>query len=579
MMKYPFKRKIDQLLAKGSGEQLGWLCALTLFIIGIAILVVKLFFFGDMAWEDVVGIFIDSGYSLEPGAHYWFRLILAILSTFVFSALLISVFTNIFDNISESVQNGERRYRLKGHVLVIGKGTSLSNVVRALLDKGKTVVVLCGDNPELGNEVYYYHGTQTDENDILSARPYDAECIYLLGDDSDPNHDALNLRTLSILKKAVPVSDRKIPCFLSIREQETKEVFHFMKNASETNDSESGLMVNIVDEFEYYAEQLLVGTDFLPVIKSSDDKSARFIIFGSGQVAVSTALELAHICHYPSFARNGRRTVITMIDSGISSCYQSMQAAHASLFGMSHHSFISGSGIRTEHTPEAENDFLDIEWEFIEAGCNNPLSRKIICEAAGNPCEELRLLVCLEDSHEAIECALHLPEASHSASRTALYLNDSADIVNLAVSTGMFGDITIFGLANEKISDPLMDDRLKHGQKVNYIYNKAYVNPPAASPEEAWYSISEADKCSSIFCACALPLRKRCFDIDSDRMTVYEAEHRRWMMSALLMGYKPGPVKDKKRFIHPDIVPFDSLSEEEKEKDRILIDAIDYILD
>lgn len=50
------------------------------------------------------------------------------------------------------------------------------------------------------------------------------------------------------------------------------------------------------------------------------------------------------------------------------------------------------------------------------------------------------------------------------------------------------------------------------------------------------------------------------------------------MMSALLMGYKPGPVKDKKRFIHPDIVPFGSLSEDEKNKDKILIDAIDYIL-
>lgn len=578
-MKSPLKRKLDRILAKDSGKQLGWLCTITLSIIIIAVLIVKLFFAeGDFSWEDVVAVFLDPGYSLEAGPHYWFRIILAILSTLVFSALLISVFTNIFDNISESVNNGERRYRLKGHVIVIGEGGSTPSVVQALLDKGKTVVVLSGNDPEFGKEVYYYRGNQTDEAEILSTRPYDAECIYLTGNASDPNHDALNLRTLAILKGAVPATDRRIPCFISIREQEVKEVFQYMKSASESDGFGSGLMVNIIDEFEYYAEQLLVGTDFLPVIRSSEDKAAHFVIFGSGQIAVSTAVEIAHICHYPSFSQFGRRTVITMIDPDISECHQTMLAAHPTLFEMSRHSFISGSGVRTEHVPVPENDFLDIEWEFVEAGHNASIPREMIESSAKDESTELRILVCIEDPHKAVECVLHLPEAARSTSRTALYINDSDDIIQLALSTGMYGDITVFGLANKSITDPLMENRLKLGQRVNFIYNKAYVNPPASSPEEAWYPISEADKCSSIFCACALPLRKECYDIEVEQLSVYEAEHRRWMMSALLMGYKPGPVKDKKRFIHPDIVPFGSLSEDEKNKDKILIDAIDYIL-
>ncbi|MCQ2118347.1 MAG: hypothetical protein MJY84_00325 [Bacteroidales bacterium] len=578
-MKIPFKRKLDRLLAKDSGKQLGWLFTITLLIIFTAILTVRLFFDdGDFSWEDVVAVFLDPGYALEAGPHYWFRIILAVLSTLVFSALLISVFTNIFDNISESVKNGERRYRLKGHVIVIGEGGSVPVVVQTLLDKGKTVVVLSENDPELGSEAYYYHGSQTDEEDILSTRPYDAECIYLTGNSSDPNHDALNLRTLAILKGAVPATDRKIPCFLSIREQEVKEVFQYMKNASESGGCGSGLLVNIIDEFEYYAEQLLVGTDYLPVITSSEDKAARFVIFGSGQVAVSTAVEIAHICHYPSFTRYGRRTVITMIDPDITECRQSMLAAHPTLFEMSHHASISGDGVRTEHVPAPDNDFQDIEWEFVEAGHNGSVPRDIIVSSAKDESTELRILVCIEDSHQAVECTLHLPEYARETSRTALYLNDSDDVIQLALSTGMYGDITIFGLANKAITDPLMENRLKLGQRVNFIYNKAYVTPPADSPEDAWYTISEADKCSSIFCACALPLRTKCFDIESDQLSVYEAEHRRWMMSALLMGYKPGPVKDKKRFIHPDIVPFESLPEEEKDKDKILIDAIDYIL-
>ena len=96
--------------------------------------------------------------------------------------------------------------------------------------------------------------------------------------------------------------------------------------------------------------------------------------------------------------------------------------------------------------------------------------------------------------------------------------------------------------------------------------------------EQAWYSICEADKYSSIFCANAMPLRRACFDMEGDRRPIYEAEHRRWMMSELIMGFAPGAKTDKKRFIHADIVPFDDLTKEEQDKDQILIDAMDYIL-
>ena len=95
---------------------------------------------------------------------------------------------------------------------------------------------------------------------------------------------------------------------------------------------------------------------------------------------------------------------------------------------------------------------------------------------------------------------------------------------------------------------------------------------------EALLTISEADKYSSIFCANAMPLRRQCFDLNGDRRPIYEAEHRRWMMSELIMGFAPAPQTDKKRFLHADIVPFDDLTKEEQDKDKILIDAIDYII-
>ena len=73
-------------------------------------------------------------------------------------------------------------------------------------------------------------------------------------------------------------------------------------------------------------------------------------------------------------------------------------------------------------------------------------------------------------------------------------------------------------------------------------------------------------------------MRRRCYDMDGDRLPVYEAEHRRWMMSVLIMGYEAGESRDRDRFVHNDIRPFDELSPEEQEKDKILIDALPEIL-
>lgn len=63
----------------------------------------------------------------------------------------------------------------------------------------------------------------------------------------------------------------------------------------------------------------------------------------------------------------------------------------------------------------------------------------------------------------------------------------------------------------------------------------------------------------------------------SDRRQIYEVEHRRWLISELIMGFAPGPVTDKEKFIHADIVAFDALPLAEQEKDKIIIDNIDEI--
>ena len=46
-----------------------------------------------------------------------------------------------------------------------------------------------------------------------------------------------------------------------------------------------------------------------------------------------------------------------------------------------------------------------------------------------------------------------------------------------------------------------------------------------------------------------------------------EMEHRRWLASIILAGYSYGP-RDEEKKTHPLLIPWESLSEEEKEWDR-----------
>lgn len=57
-----------------------------------------------------------------------------------------------------------------------------------------------------------------------------------------------------------------------------------------------------------------------------------------------------------------------------------------------------------------------------------------------------------------------------------------------------------------------------------------------------------------------------------------QLEHRRWMADKYLAGYSYGPVRDEDRMLHPDLVPWEALSEADKEKDRENIRQIPNLL-
>ncbi len=578
------KRSIDKALSEGYGRQLLWLLLFALICVGLA-LVIALFVFNDgvLKWQDVVGLFLDPGVfgSFADKGHDFFRLVIALLSMFLFSALLVSVFTNVFYNISKSVREGRRKYRLRNHVVILGSGHHLQDLLKTLDCKKQDVVVMAGSRPKLKGDYIYYQGERDSLKDLMFADAKKANTIYIIGEDNEEAHDSRSLKSMEILKELSKDINHDIHCYITLEDMTSSEIFQY----SRVKGAGHLLLVDCINDYEHLAEQLMVNTPFLPVIKQGEDKQSHIIILGTGPVAQALAYAAAHISHYPNFTDKGIKTKITFIAGGMQKWMNKMISARPVLFEMSKYVYVAADGkVRVHKAVSDYGDFLDVEWQFVDADDSSELARQILRDEATNPAVILTLCVCSMNDKRNIESVLHLPEEVYGRAQTttgakniAVYIKDSHEVVRFANLTGMFSDITVFG-PNAGDYMKSLTARSRYGKRVNYVYDQKYGNPPSPNMENAWYKCSESDKSSSIYCANAMFLRNLCFDMNGDRMPIYEAEHRRWVMSELIMGFKPGKKRDKEYFIHNDIIPFDELPEKEKVKDQDIIDAMPDII-
>ena len=55
---------------------------------------------------------------------------------------------------------------------------------------------------------------------------------------------------------------------------------------------------------------------------------------------------------------------------------------------------------------------------------------------------------------------------------------------------------------------------------------------------------------------------------DAELELLARVEHRRWMADRINKGWRYSKTQDDRMLLHPDLVPYESLSENNKEKDR-----------
>ena len=570
------KQKFDKMLTHGMGSQLLLLLfAVVLFF--VFFLLISLMFGWNYGWQDIIAMFLDPGGFGGHGEHDGFRLIVTLVGILLFSTLLISVVNNIFDNISDSAKTGMIRYRVKNHILILGADSHLMSMleVLSLYPEKQEIVIMTQDDVEslsakikarfadrkFFNRLIFYRGAWDTLDELTTARPQFAKTIYVIGEQGDNEHDSMNMRCCTLLKTLCAQSKFDIPCFVMMENGSTIDMY--MKEPKSL--STDKLKIDIVNTREYAAEQVLAWTNFLPVIKADDPHYSHFVILGTGSMAKAVAFTVAHNSHYPRLNGAIRPTLISIVSKDVREWMENLAASRPELFERSRYTFIAADGSVDTHHPE--NDLLDVEWEFIEQRDASPSARMLLEQwASDREHQYLRIAVCHESQAERIASLLHLPQSIFDMEHpcpVCIYLEQGGETVFRAMETGNYGIIKPFGPAMGRHSDPLFSDRSKRGYLVNAFYLVGGDAFKGFDYYNAWYESKESDKFASTYCANALNLRWVNFDPLGDREPLYEAEHRRWMMSKLLMGLE-----------HEGITSYDRVPQWKKDNFINLIDCM-----
>ena len=606
------RRKFDRLLSEGEGRQLLWLFLILLFIIFSSWGLLRILGW-HFTWQEIIGLFLDGGtFSTYSGRHDGFRLLITLVGVFLFSSLVVSVFTNVFQNISTSYKKGITRYCFKNHILILGSNHMLKGMLLAIKEnkdfKDKDIVVMTikdveklRDNMDsfIDDEVFskritYYYDDRCSYKHLAKACSDKASIIYMIGEDEEPLHDSINIECLGLLNRLCQGDGAPITCYVIMENHSSQEIIQLI-----TRDSLSRLRTEIINDKDYAVEQLLINTDFLPSFSPDSEQYLHVVIVGATSIARSFAIVTAGICHFPNYKDGNLRTVITFIDENMYNRMNDYISGRQHIFDLSHYRYISPQKFESHVPKEEYGDFLDVEWEFVDGRISSPFCRNMLLEWCDDPQQKLAIAICHDDGKINLAVSLHLPkEIFLNHIPVAVYQKYHAGLISMANSSVRFNNLICFGEA-VPYNDTLFLLRSLRGKRINYLYDLQFGNHSCSSEDEAWSGITHVHQLSSIASANSIPLKMRSFDLlptrecfdsisEEQLASLSEVEHRRWMMSVLQMGYRAATKEQRqyrenfkslkeKELIHLDIAPYDEIPFE-VDKDEFIVKNIPYII-
>ncbi len=370
---------------------------------------------------------------------------------------------------------------------------------------------------------------------------------------------------------------KKMLCHLLVQEQQTLQMLQ-TTDFCETIRHKIDIYPFTVGEV--WSRHIVL--DYEPITIQSE-RHVHLVIFGMGDIAEMVAIQAAHVAHYPNYIKNhSLRTRITMISENAEVQSEEFVKRYQHLFDNSYYRIVKPSeekAVRSFHKPMYEGereDFVDVEWEFVEAESWNPDVREKLKLWAQDDKQLLTVVMADKDEDKNVAMSLLLPDELYQRS------------------------IPIHQYCPHSSEYDVSMPWVQMAKNVNYIYDRCYndnitnwqgqvlssVEINSKERDRLWDRLSNVKRQSSIYNAMTIPSKMRSIGLNEDDWDKFydisqqdieilaQVEHNRWSVEELILGFRPctneeqekiaADVKTQKdaykaRKVHYDLRAYDDL--------------------
>jgi hypothetical protein len=457
--------------------------------------------------------------------------------------------------------------RIKNHVIIFSTKLSGSYLARDMLKNGKQVVII-GDKNDVSAE-----DIQKDKLFFIDGSPDDPElhkrsrlCYAEMAFYSDTNSN-LNITSSLIGARLIEETGtgKSIPAYTHVSSLNTIEQLqnldYFKRSIVDRNKS-SELDIQLFNIYERAARIII--RDHSPDIYFSlhkpEDEQAKLFISGLGPLGRSLIIQVAQMCHFG----NLKKTEVFVWDPDERS-FSSFMNDYPALKEILDIYFVKSFKADQEKILLNESK-IKPQMLYI---CNeqNTISLDVISK--------------LDIYFQSADCKLVICHQQESDFLNN-YSGSNIFHFNLKEKTLTLDAITKSGI--DKLARSIHNDYLAK-EKAKGTYD------PSLASNQEWGGLNEPDKNQNRNQADHLriklraiskqniPLSEPQFDFDQlkepdilERLA--EMEHLRWMALKMLNGFKYGKIKDNNQKLHPNIIAYAELTDEDKQKDRDTIKNI-----
>lgn len=540
-----------------------------------------------------------------------------VVGLIVLSGLLIATITNVLRTWVDRFKQGTVRYRtFRRHIAILG----YNDMVPGMIER------MCGANRKYPDGVRIVVGVRKDVHEVatqlsnhLSKRQ--RKCVVVLQADSCNKHDLKRLcihksKEVYILgehddayslnsfeKIQAMCAKRRIfkhdpECYVQMQYQSTFALF-------QTYSGKEGMEhFHAFNFHDLWARKMVmreeIDTREGKSVGSDSERQVHLVVIGMTEMGEALAREAAFLCHYPNYVTKGIRTRITFIDPQAKEQMTFLTGRYDHLFDLCCYEYRNlDTGDNFSHTPK--QDFLDMEFEFIQSNIASKAIRKEISQWVTTDKRVLTIAVCTDQPHRSIAAGLYLPdEVFDNEIPIWVYQPAKGDLKEF-LDKSQFENVTTFGMSGKDL-DIKNEKMILQAERLNHFYchsNESVVTYNQNEIDDEWSSCSIFNKWSNIYNVSAIPTKIRCCGnrLEENAEIISQVEHNRWNVEKLLMGFRPTTAEEheeinprgvldkakKKRFkdeqfAHDDIRPFNELDKDIADIDRNFTREIPKIL-